>query len=157
MTDQPKKAVGPRKTQKARNELSRHFAARRISQNIQRGILLSALDAPQRLPRDVAAQIESPETAVYFSAASIWEIAIKTALGKIDFHYSPEDIAQAAKDTGFVELAVSAAHGAKVAHLPLHHRDPFDRLLIAQALLMPAQLFTTNSALIPYSELVRLL
>lgn len=47
--------------------------------------------------------------------------------------------------------------GAKVAHLPLHHRDPFDRLLIAQALLMPAQLLTADSALVPYSELVRLI
>ncbi len=120
-------------------------------------ILLWALDAPRRLPRGIVAQIESPETTVYFSAASIWEIAIKTALGKIDFHYSPEDIAQAARDTGFVELAVSAAHGAKVAHLPLHHRDPFDRLLIAQILLMPAQLLTADSAMVPYSELVQLI
>ena len=120
-------------------------------------ILLWALDAPERLSPDVAAQIESPEATVYFSAASIWEIAIKMALGKIDFHFSPEDIAQAAKETGFVELPVSAAHGAKVAHLPPHHRDPFDRLLIAQALLMPAQLLTADSALPPYSELVRLI
>lgn len=119
-------------------------------------VLLWTLDAPERLPKDVAAQIESPESMVYFSAASIWEIAIKTALGKIDFRYSPEDIAQAARDTGFVELPVSAAHGAKVAHLPLHHRDPFDRLLIAQVLLMPAQLLTVDSTLVPYSELVRL-
>lgn len=120
-------------------------------------VLLWALDSPQRLPDDMAAQLESPETTVYFSAASIWEIAIKTALGKIDFHYSPEDIAQAARDSSFVEIPISAAHSAKVAHLPLHHRDPFDRLLIAQALLLPAQLITTNAALAPYSELVRLI
>lgn len=120
-------------------------------------VLLRTLDAPERLPQDVVAQIESPETRVYFSAASIWEIAIKTALGKIDFRYSPEDIAQAARDTGFVELPVSAAHGAKVAHLPPHHRDPFDRLLIAQALLLPAQLVTADAVLVPYSELVRLI
>lgn len=120
-------------------------------------VLLWALDDPERLPQDVAAQIESPETTVYFSAASIWEIAIKTALGKIDFQYSPAEIAQAAKETGFVELPVSSAHGAKVARLPLHHRDPFDRLLIAQTLLMPAQLLTADSALVPYSELVRLI
>lgn len=119
-------------------------------------VLLWTLDAPERLPKDVAAQIESPETTVYFSAASIWEIAIKAALGKLDFHYSPDEIARAASDTGFVELAVSSAHGAKVVDLPLHHRDPFDRLLIAQALLMPAQLLTADSTLVPYSELVRL-
>lgn len=118
-------------------------------------ILLWALGAPQRLPQADVAQIESPENTVYFSAASIWEIAIKTALGKTDFHYLPEDIAQAARDTGFAELSVSAAHGAKVAHLPQHHRDPFDRLLIAQAMLMPAQLLTADAELVPYSELVR--
>ena len=119
-------------------------------------ILLWALDAPQRLPEAVVAQIESPESQVYFSAASIWEIAIKTTLGKIDFHYPPEAIAQAARETGFAELPVNSAHGAKVAHLPLHHRDPFDRLLVAQALLMPARLLTADSSLVPYSELVRL-
>lgn len=120
-------------------------------------ILLWALGSPQRLPDDMVAQLESPETTVYFSAASIWEIAIKTALGKIDFHYSPEDIAQAARDSSFIELPISTAHSAKVAHLPLHHRDPFDRLLIAQVLLLPAQLITANAALAPYSELVRLI
>lgn len=112
--------------------------------------------APERLPQELVAQIESPEVTVYFSAASIWEIAIKTSLGKVDFEYSPENIAQAARDTGFVELPVSAAHGARVAQLPPHHRDPFDRLLIAQALLLPAQLVTADAALVPYTELVRL-
>lgn len=82
---------------------------------------------------------------------------IKTALGKTGFHYPPENIVQAARDTGFAELSVSAAHGAKVAHLPRHHRDPFDRLLIAQAMLMPAQLLTADAALVPYSELVRII
>jgi len=120
-------------------------------------ILLWALDTPQRLPQDIVEQLESPETTVYFSAASIWEIAIKTALGRIDFRYSPEDIAQAAKNSGFIELPINAAHSAKVAHLPLHHRDPFDRLLIAQVLLLPAQLITADAALVPYSELVQLI
>lgn len=120
-------------------------------------VLLWTLDAPERLPADVAAQIESSGNHVYFSAASIWEIAIKTALGKLDFPCSPEEIAQAARDTGFVELQISAAHAASVAQLPLHHRDPFDRLLVAQALLMPAQLLTADSTLASYSELVRLI
>lgn len=119
-------------------------------------VLLWALDAPERLPQAVAAQLESPETTVYFSAASIWEIAIKASLGKIDFSYSPNAIAQAARDTGFVELPVRAEHGAKVAQLPLHHRDPFDRLLIAQSLLLPARLLTADATLVPYTELVRL-
>lgn len=120
-------------------------------------VLLWTLDAPERLPRQIVAQLESPETTVYFSAASIWEIAIKASLGKVDFPYSPEVIAQAARDTGFVELPVRAEHGAMVARLPLHHRDPFDRLLIAQAQLLPARLITADAALDPYTELVQLI
>ena len=120
-------------------------------------VLLWALDAPERLPQAVAAQLESPEAMVYFSAASIWEIAIKASLGKIDFDHSPEAIAQAARDTGFVELPVRAEHGARVARLPMHHRDPFDRVLIAQAQLLPARLITADAALVPYSELVQLI
>ncbi len=120
-------------------------------------VLLWTLDAPERLPRQVVAQLESPDTTVYFSAASIWEIAIKASLGKTDFPYSPEAIAQAARDTGFVELLVHAEHGAMVARLPLHHRDPFDRLLISQAQLLPARLITADAALVPYTELVQLI
>lgn len=120
-------------------------------------ILLWALDTPDRLPQDILDQVEAPETQVYFSAASIWEIAIKTTLGKINFRYSPEEIAQGARETGFIELPVTSAHGAKVASLPPHHRDPFGRLLIAQALLMPARLLTADPALAPYSELVQLI
>lgn len=120
-------------------------------------VLLWTLAAPERLPQAIVAQLESPETTVYFSAASIWEVAIKATLGKIDFPYSPEAIAQAAGDTGFVELPVRAAHAAMVARLPLHHRDPFDRLLIAQAQLLPARLITADAALLPYTELVQLI
>jgi PIN domain nuclease of toxin-antitoxin system len=120
-------------------------------------VLLWALDTPERLPKAIIDQIEAPETEVYFSAASIWEIAIKSSSGKVNFRYSPEEIAQGAMETGFIELPVTSAHGAKVVNLVPHHRDPFDRLLVAQALLMPAQLITADSALVPYSDLVRLI
>lgn len=117
-------------------------------------ILLWALDSPERLPPGIRDQLEASGNEVYFSAASIWEIAIKTALGKVDFPYSPEEIAQCARETGFVELPITSSHGARVASLPHHHRDPFDRLLIAQAMLTPARLLTADDALAPYSELV---
>lgn len=120
-------------------------------------VLLWALGAPERLPYPLREQLESPLTEVYFSAASIWEIAIKSALGKIHFHYSPNEIAEGARATGFVEIAISSEHAAGVAHLPLHHTDPFDRLLIAQALAMPARLMTADAALTDYSELVELM
>ena len=71
-------------------------------------------------------------TEVYVSAASIWEIAIKSGLGKIKA--DPRRLAQAIEASGFIELPVTARHAAGVALLPEHHRDPFARLLIAQAL-----------------------
>lgn len=117
-------------------------------------ILLWALDKPDRLPEEVLRYIETPDNEVYFSAVSIWEIAIKTSLGRANFAYSPEQIAQAAQETGFIELPVTFGHAAKIAGLPLYHHDPFDRLLIAQTLLMPARFLTVDSALTPYSELV---
>ena len=117
-------------------------------------ILLWALDSPERLPQSLRAQLESPAVEVYFSAASIWEIAIKSALGKIKFHYSAKEIADGAEMTGFIALPISSEHAAGVAHLPMIHLDPFDRLLIAQALAMPARFVTADATLAGYSELV---
>lgn len=120
-------------------------------------VLLWVLDTPHRLPIEVLQQIETPDNQIYFSAVSIWEVAIKTSLGKINFQYSAERIAQAALESGFIELPVTSKHAAWVYNLPLHHRDPFDRLLIAQMLLMPARLISVDSALAPYSELIWLI
>jgi PIN domain nuclease of toxin-antitoxin system len=92
--------------------------------------------------------------AVHVSAASIWEIAIKARLGKIDG--DPRKLADAIGPSGFVELPVSALHAARVAHLPDHHHDPFDRLLVAQALTEPLVLLTADSQLARYGELVQL-
>ena len=117
-------------------------------------ILLWALDTPDRLPCSLRTQLESPSVEVYFSAASIWEIAIKSALGKIKFHYSAKEIADGAEMTGFIEMPVSSEHAAGVARLPMIHTDPFDRLLIAQALAMPARFVTADTTLAGYSELV---
>ncbi|MGF1616025.1 MAG: type II toxin-antitoxin system VapC family toxin [Gammaproteobacteria bacterium] len=117
-------------------------------------ILLWALDTPERLPLALRNRLESPETEVFFSAASIWEVAIKSALGRVSFRYSPDEIAEGARVTGFIELPIYSEHAAQVVRLPLHHNDPFDRLLVAQALMMPAKLVTADAALAPYSELV---
>ncbi|MGH8557106.1 MAG: type II toxin-antitoxin system VapC family toxin [Methylococcales bacterium] len=117
-------------------------------------ILLWALDSPERLSFALRKQLESPLTEVCFSAASIWEIAIKSALGKVNFRYSPNEIADAARMTCFVEIPISSEHAAGVSRLPMHHTDPFDRLLIAQALAMPARFVTADAILIGYSELI---
>ncbi len=120
-------------------------------------VLLWAMDAPQRLPAHVRDMLANRSQAVYFSAASIWEIAVKSALKKVDFDYRPEEIAEAARQTGFTELPVTADHAARVADLPHHHRDPFDRLLIAQALWLPARFLTVDGLLVAYSDLVLLI
>lgn len=92
---------------------------------------------------------------VYVSAASVWEVAIKARLGKIDA--DPQELAAAIDASGFVELAVSAAHAAAVAQLEPHHNDPFDRLLIAQALAEPLRLVTADAMLAKYSDVVLLI
>ena len=119
-------------------------------------ILLCALIAPERLGTDIQTQLIDAENTVYFSAVSIWEIAIKSSLNKSNFDFLPQDIHRLAIETGFSELAVQAPHTFAVANMAWHHRDPFDRLLIAQALSLPAYLLTSDSVLAQYSELVQL-
>ena len=118
-------------------------------------VLLWALNSPDRLRKSVRSEIEDPSNDVMFSAASIWEIAIKSALKRVDFTITPREILTAAIQTGFDELPVRAAAAAQVAILPFHHNDPFDRLLVAQAITEPAILYTADSQLDGYTELVR--
>lgn len=118
-------------------------------------VLLWALTEPLRLDAETRTTIESGADEVLFSSASIWEIAIKTGLRRADFAVKPTEIVQAALDTGFVELPVRSTAAALVAELPLLHRDPFDRLLVAQAIVEPAILYTADQHLQPYTELVR--
>lgn len=89
---------------------------------------------------------------IHVSAASIWEISIKARLGKVEA--DADRLALAIAGSGFVELPVSARHAARVAQLPLHHHDPFDRLLVAQALSEPLLLLTADAALAQYGEVV---
>ncbi len=117
-------------------------------------VLLALLLAPQRLPEATCTTLADSRNAVWFSAASLWEIAIKCSLDRADFNFRPEDIHALAQDSGLTELPVEAAHTPMVARLPWHHRDPFDRLLVAQAMTLPARLLTTDRALAVYSPLV---
>jgi PIN domain nuclease of toxin-antitoxin system len=118
-------------------------------------ILLAALIAPDTLPAEVQAQLSDPANSILFSAASLWEIAIKCSLCREDFNFRPEDIQQLAEETGFTELPILSSHCHRITDLPWHHRDPFDRLLVAQAQAIPAYLLTTDELLEKYSDLVR--
>lgn len=117
-------------------------------------VLLWAAAEPERLPASFREALESPENEVLFSAASIWELAIKMQIGRLSPGLPLEEIARTAVERGFAELPVTAAHAAGVARLPMHHRDPFDRLLIAQAIHEPARLLTVDRTLAKYSDLV---
>jgi PIN domain nuclease of toxin-antitoxin system len=96
-------------------------------------VLLATLLAPERLPQEMVAGVSDSSNTVYFSSGSIWEIAIKRSLNRANFDFSPEDIHRLALNTGFTELTVNGEDCYPLVNLPWHHRDPFDRLLIAQA------------------------
>jgi PIN domain nuclease of toxin-antitoxin system len=115
-------------------------------------VLLWALADPRRLPESAREAIEAGDNEVLFSAASIWEIAIKSQVLHAEFGVDATTIVNAARETRFNDLVVSAEHAAAVAALPPHHKDPFDRLLIAQALTEPARLVTADKALAAYSN-----
>jgi len=118
-------------------------------------VLLWALAEPHRLDEETRAIIEGDASEVLFSVASIWEIAIKAGLGRADFAVKPAEIARTAVDIGFVELVIRSNAAALVSELPLYHRDPFDRVLLAQAIVEPATFYTADDRLARYSELVR--
>ena len=99
-----------------------------------------------KLPRGVVRRIQAARE-VYVSAASAWEVAIKAALGKIE---AREALSSAIADYGFLPLPVSLEHADAVRTLPLHHRDPFDRMLVAQAKLEGLTLVTRDQALRRY-------
>jgi PIN domain nuclease of toxin-antitoxin system len=106
---------------------------------------------PEKLSNKAISTIMQAE-AVFVSSASIWETAIKVRLGKMDG--SPAELAAEIEASGFQELPVWSRHALLVADLPMHHSDPFDRLLIAQAMSEPLHLLTADAQLKPYSDLV---
>ena len=116
-------------------------------------ILLWLLEDSPRLGQDARHWIMQADE-IYVSAASIWEIAIKAGLGKLQADATK--VASHLPSLGFQELPVKNAHAAAVQKLPPHHRDPFDRLLIAQAISEPMRLLTADARLAQYSELILL-
>lgn len=110
--------------------------------------LIWALAAPRRLPERVVERLADADTAVYASAANTWEIAIKAMLGKIELDL--DELAEEIRNVGFTELPVSVAHTLRLRELPAHHRDPFDRILVAQSLEEGLTLVTHDSQLRNY-------
>ena len=120
-------------------------------------ILLWAVGMSARLSAATRQRLEAPDNEVYYSAANLWEIAIKSSLRRTDFQVDPERLLAALPAMDFTELAITARHAAAVARLPPLHRDPFDRLLIAQSQVEPMILLTNDELLVQYGASVRLI
>jgi PIN domain nuclease of toxin-antitoxin system len=109
--------------------------------------LLSLLFADGRLSAPAHAAMEHPDARLIVSAVSVWEIAIKRSIGKLP---APEDVIERIEEAGAELLTITARHADAVAALPFHHRDPFDRLLIAQARLEGCAILTSDRAFPAY-------
>jgi PIN domain nuclease of toxin-antitoxin system len=118
-------------------------------------LLLWAVASSRRLSKEARHLILDSANDVFYSAASVWEVSIKSALGRRDFKANPTLLVRALAQSGFSELPVTAAHPARVATLPAVHRDPFDRLLVAQSLAEPMTLLTNDAVLLGYGPLVQ--
>jgi len=113
-------------------------------------LLLWALSSPEKLSKRARQRIDSSD--VYVSAASIWEISIKSALGKLEA--DPDEVLAGIEPAGFNHLPIVGGHTAKVASLPPIHKDPFDRLLVAQARVEPMILLTDDEVLGGYGDFI---
>jgi len=118
-------------------------------------LLLWAVARSRRLPKEARRLLESPRNEVHYSAASLWEIAIKLGLRRSDFNLDLGELRPALSEMGFVELPVTGAHAERLVALPPIHKDPFDRMLIAQSLSEPLILLTNDDVLGGYGELVQ--
>ncbi|MEK6815636.1 MAG: type II toxin-antitoxin system VapC family toxin [Nitrospirota bacterium] len=118
-------------------------------------LLLWAMAASRKLPPTVKAQVLDPANDIYFSAASLWEIAIKRGLRRDDFRIDPDALMAALRESGFLELPIAATHAVGVAQLPPIHKDPFDRLLVAQSMAEPMTLLTNDATLADYWDGVK--
>lgn len=117
-------------------------------------VFLWYLTASRKLPKSALNRITLADT-VFISAASIWEAAIKIQQGRLQA--DTDDLIAGITSSGFMELPITATHGALAANLPEYHRDPFDRILIAQAMSEPLKLLTADGLLRQYSELVEVI
>lgn len=118
-------------------------------------LVIWAAGSDPDLPRGARLLMNDPGNELVFSAASIWEIAIKAQRTKSDFGVDPGVLRRALLDSGYVELAVTGDHAAATTTLPRIHRDPFDRLLLAQAVVEGMTLLTSDATLATYPGPIR--
>lgn len=117
-------------------------------------VALWAITDSPRLTTKARELIASPKTNVWISTASIWEIAIKHSLGRGDMPISGKDAMRYFSESGYRRLPIEAEHAVAVEDLPAHHHDPFDRILVAQALVEPMRLMTHDALVALYSDTI---
>ncbi len=110
-------------------------------------VVLWALAEPERLSAEARSAIEDGRDAVFVSAASAWEIGIKRALGKL---MAPDQLVEALAAAGFQPLPITVEHATTAGALPPHHHDPFDRMLVAQAMMEGLTVVTRDRSFEPY-------
>jgi PIN domain nuclease of toxin-antitoxin system len=120
-------------------------------------LLLWAAAEPDRLSAEVRSLIENPENELLFSAASLWEVAIKRGLGRHDFKADARLLRRGLLDNGYSELPIISDHIVAIESLPMLHKDPFDRVLVAQATVEGVTLLTTDSLVAQYPGPIQLL
>jgi PIN domain nuclease of toxin-antitoxin system len=119
-------------------------------------LLLWAATEPKKLSQDTAALLTDPRNELIFSVVSIWEIAIKKSRGYADFTVDPRVIRRGMLYNGYEELLIQSDHAVAVADLPWLHKDPFDRLLVAQATAEGILLLTSDRQVADYPGPIRL-
>jgi len=119
-------------------------------------LLLWATLDPRLLSSAAFALMNDTHNSLFFSAATIWEVAIRCSLGRADFDVDPRVLRRALLDNGYAELPITGQHAVSIASLPPIHKDPFDRLLLAQAISEGIVLLTADAQLARYPGPVRL-
>jgi len=112
--------------------------------------LLWFLEGNTKMPETTIKIIHSPEKEIYVSVASLWEIAIKLSIGKLKFDGGIVHFIETVEDNGFLLLNISLEHIKTITGLPFIHRDPFDRMLIAQAKVEDMAIMTTDTNIVKY-------
>jgi PIN domain nuclease of toxin-antitoxin system len=118
-------------------------------------LLLWAAGVPERLPAAARRLLEDHDQALAFSAVSLWEIVIKRSLKRRDFQIDPRALRRGLLDGGYREIPIFSEHALAVERLPPLHKDPFDRLLIAQAEMEGATLLTSDEQVAQYPGAIR--
>ncbi|RUL78814.1 type II toxin-antitoxin system VapC family toxin [Dyella choica] len=113
-------------------------------------LLLWAAMGVEHLPADAGRLMSNPDNELFFSVASLWEIVIKRGLGRDDFKVDPRVLRRSLLDNGYQELSIHSEHAVAIDTLPPIHKDPFDRLLVAQAMVEGITLLTADERVAEY-------